>query len=103
MATRVAAGPEEALRENPAFQVPAKLILDVPREPALVPLARECQEGLEVVADERVEGGFGRSTGDVCGGEAGHEPSASRLPCQEAARVFRALGARHGRPGRTRG
>lgn len=48
LATRLAHGAKESMGIDPALQVPPQLLLDVPREPTFMALARLLEECLEV-------------------------------------------------------
>ena len=69
VATAGAAGASEAVRENTATQVGSEVSLD-PRGDAVphgVPLGGLCEEGLEVVLDQRIERRLGRTAAPVDG------------------------------------
>ena len=88
MAARVAARPHKAVREDAALQVRAELVLDIAGQAALVLLAGVREKGLEVVANERVEGRLRRSTRGIRGSEAGHEGPLWLRACHAGRRVF---------------
>ena len=70
MATTVTPKSYEAMRENPATQVGAKLLLNVAWKRPLVGLPRVHQERFKVLPDRAIEHGLRRSTGLVRGCEA---------------------------------
>jgi hypothetical protein len=88
VAAGVASTPQEALRKETAPEVSAQLVLDVPRQAAVVVLAGVGEERFQVLAYKVVQNGLGRATRKVRGGEHGHEPAfAPRMPGRNAAQL----------------
>ena len=75
VATRVAVSARKPLREESTRQVAAELSLHVARNASLVVFAGVLEEGLEVLADQRIEDCLCRSPWRIRGSEGRHEPA----------------------------
>jgi hypothetical protein len=71
--TGIAPGSKKAFREDAAFQIPTKLVLDVPRQSALVVVARVGEKGFQVLPHEAVEDGLGGAARKIGGRESSHD------------------------------
>jgi hypothetical protein len=82
----VAMESQEAVGEEAAGEVIAERLLDVARQTARVVLAGMIEEGLEIVADDRVEDGVGRAARDIACGGLPSARSAHNRRCGSGAR-----------------
>ena len=78
---RIAVRAHEAVSEDTAAEIVAKLGFNVARERCAVALARMGEERLEVLAHERVEDRLRRAVGSIRGRECGHAVRRKRVAC----------------------
>ncbi len=85
---RIAVRAHEAVSEDTAAEIVAKLGFNVARERCAVALARMGEERLEVLAHERVEDRLRRAVRSIRGRECGHAVRRKRVACPPGDSTF---------------